>query len=153
MVESAAPRSNNAPVRVQSPLSLILPGQSSVVETTSRQNVPAQDCSKQAILRSAPSDTSLVLYPRDLYFGQILSGRSNSFSSNALGLRIGGRLTNRPCMDSAEGDAIVRFRAPGSILITRDYFRLGRDNIQGSQNDRGWTETPVTCHSETVSQC
>ena len=44
-----------------------------------RQNVPAQDCSKQAILSIASSDTSLVLYPRDLYFGQILSGRSNSF--------------------------------------------------------------------------
>lgn len=54
-------------------------------------------------------------------------------------------------MDSLAGDAIVRSSAPGSILITRDYFSLGRDNFQGSQNDRGWTETPVTCHSETES--
>ena len=110
-------------------------------------------CSKQAILRSAPSDTSLVLYPRDPNLGQIWSGRSNYFLSNALGLRIGGRLTNRPCMDSLAGDAAVRFRAPGSILVTRDYLSPGRDNFQPSQNDRGWTETPVTWHSETVSQC
>lgn len=79
--------------------------------------------------------------------GQILSTRTLS------GLRIGGRLTNRPCMDSAEGDAIVRSSAPGSILITRDYFRLGRDHLQQSLNDRGWTETPVTCHSRAISQC
>ena len=56
-------------------------------------------------------------------------------------------------MDSLAGDAAVRFRAPGSILITRDYFPQRRDNFQPSQNDRGWTETPVTWHSETVSQC
>ena len=64
-----------------SPIPIITPSpqQNRHVETTPRQNVPAQDCSKQAILRSAPSDTSLVLYPRDPKFGQILSGRSNSF--------------------------------------------------------------------------
>lgn len=112
------------------------------METTPRQNVPAQDCSKQAILSIALSDTSLVLYPRDPKFGQILSGRSNSFSSNALGLRIGGRLTNRPCMDSAEGDTIVRFRAPGSILIPSKFFHLGRDNLQPPLNRDPWKRQP-----------
>ena len=123
------------------------------METTPRQNVPAQDCSKQAILRSALSDTSLVLYPRDPNLGQILSGRSNNFLSNVLGLKIGGRLTNRPCMDSLAGDAAVRFRAPGSILITRDYLSPPLSSLQGLLNRGVWTETPVTWHSETVSQC
>lgn len=70
--------------------------------------------------------------------GQILSTRTLS------GLRIGGRLTNRPCMDSAEGDAIVRFRAPGSILITRDYFRQPLSSLQGLLNRGVWKRQ--TCH-------
>ena len=93
---------------------------------------------------STPAIPSLV---KSGLAGQILSTRTLS------GLKIGGRLTNRPCMDSAEGDTTARFRAPGSILIPSHYFSLGRDNLQGSQNDRGWTETPVTCHSRAISQC
>lgn len=45
-------------------------------------------------------------------------------------------------MDSAEGDTTVRFRAPGSILITRDYFSLGRDNFQPPLNRDPWKRQP-----------
>lgn len=140
MVQSATPRSETCSVRVQPPSSAPFPAAMRDRDRTPRQRM----CSKQAILRSAPSDTSLVLYPREPQFGQIWSGRSNNFSSNVLGLRIGGRLTSRPCMDSLAGDAIVRFRAPGSILITRDYFRPLLSSLQGLLNRGVWKRQ--TCH-------
>lgn len=47
-------------------------------------------------------------------------------------------------MDSLAGDAIVRFRAPGSILITRDYFRPPLSSLQGLLNRGVWKRQ--TCH-------
>ena len=91
--------------------------------------------SRFLIPRSYSTPATFILVKSGLA-GQILSTRTLS------GLRIGGRLTNRPCMDSAEGDAIVRFRAPGSILIPSKFFHLGRDNFQPPLNRDPWKRQP-----------
>ena len=142
MVESVTPSSNNARVRVQSPSSPLArinerPWRRLRGRTSPRKTSPnkAQRLSRFLIPRSYSTPATFILVKSGLA-GQILSTRTLS------GLRIGGRLTNRPCMDSAEGDSIVRFRAPGSILITRDYFRPLSSSLQGLLNRGVWKRQP-----------
>lgn len=53
------------------------------METTPEKNRPTQNRFQDAISTVASSDTSLVLYPRQACGGQIRSGRSNSFHTDA----------------------------------------------------------------------
>lgn len=113
-----------------------------MVETTPRQNDQRKTSpsevyrvSRPLIPRSYSTPATFILVKFCLA-GQILSTRTLS------GLRIGGRLTNRPCMDSAEGDTIVRFRAPGSIRTHSTFSSPPLSSLQQFLNRDPWKRQP-----------